>query len=193
MRLAASVSSSADGERRHHGQPRVADLAEILPQPLDALIEVRGERGQMVLLPVLAGHAELPAVDGDVDLRHHSRRRRRRAPQRMVSIAASRRRAISRLVASSSRDARPRHVELGGELRAVGAERMHLRGERVLAAVGLAAALGRGLQRVERRAQAAGWRLRSRSVRSSACRTACTRVCVSHLRPRKSTSRRASG
>src|SRR5438105_7885843 len=41
-------------------------------------------------------------------------------------------------------------VEIGGELGAVGAERVHLRGERVLAGVGLAPALGGRLERVER-------------------------------------------
>ena len=57
-------------QRRHHGEPGVADLAEARAQLRDAVIEIRGELQQMLLLPVLAGHAELAAVDGDVHLRH---------------------------------------------------------------------------------------------------------------------------
>ena len=97
-----------DHQRRHHGQPRVADLAELAAQRDDALVEVLGELLQMVLLAVLAGHAELAAVDGDIHLRHgtshvvcnhpaHSR------TKRMFSIAASSRCAMSRLAASSLR------------------------------------------------------------------------------------------
>ena len=98
-----------DRQRRHHGQPRVADLAELAAQLLDALVEVLGELLQMVFLAVLAGHAELAAVDGDVHLRHGSSSASAvdpspRAPSWMLSIAASSRRAISRLAASSRRE-----------------------------------------------------------------------------------------
>ena len=59
-----------DSERRHHGQAGVADLAEGAAQMVDALVEQLGELHQMALLPVFAGHPVLPAVDGDIHLRH---------------------------------------------------------------------------------------------------------------------------
>ena len=59
-----------DGERRHHGEPGVADLAEFRAQALDPGVEVAGELHEVAFLAVLAGHAELPAVDGDADLGH---------------------------------------------------------------------------------------------------------------------------
>jgi hypothetical protein len=37
---------------------------------LDARIEIAGKVADVILLAILAGHAELPAVDGHVDLRH---------------------------------------------------------------------------------------------------------------------------
>ena len=96
----------------------------------DALVEVLGEPAQMVLLAVLAGHAELAAVDGDVDLRHRHPLNRWLRARADVSIAASSRRATSRLAASRLR-ARPScAVEIGGEPGAVGVERVHLLGQR---------------------------------------------------------------
>src|SRR5205085_2665770 len=59
-------------QRRHDGQPRVADLAEALAQALDALVELGGEPRQMRFLAVLAGKPELAAMDGDGHLRHHT-------------------------------------------------------------------------------------------------------------------------
>src|SRR6187431_223731 len=102
-----------DGERRHHGQAGVADLAEGAAQMVDALVELLGELHQMALLPVFAGHPVLPAVDDDIHLGHCStcdfgtfKRQRSCASitERMLSIATSRRRAISRLVVSISRE-----------------------------------------------------------------------------------------
>ena len=59
-----------DRERRHHGEPHVADLAELCPQLADAAVEVAGEPDQMVLLAIIAGHAVLPSVDGDAHMSH---------------------------------------------------------------------------------------------------------------------------
>src|ERR1043166_395638 len=59
-----------DRERRHHGEPHVADFAELRPQLADAPVEVAGEPDQMILLAVLAGHAVLPSVDGDAHMSH---------------------------------------------------------------------------------------------------------------------------
>ena len=59
-----------DRDRRHHRQTRIADLAEFGAQAADAAIELAREIHQMILLTVLAGHAELPAVDGDAHLSH---------------------------------------------------------------------------------------------------------------------------
>ena len=53
-----------DHQRRHDGQPRVADLAKLAAQLDDALVDILGERLQMLFLPVLAGEAELAAGDG---------------------------------------------------------------------------------------------------------------------------------
>jgi sulfofructose kinase len=50
----------------------VADLAELAPQCSDARIELAREIHKMALLAILARHAELPAVDGDVDVRHRA-------------------------------------------------------------------------------------------------------------------------
>ncbi len=71
-------------------------------------------------------------------------------------MAPSSRRAISRLVVSR-RLARARlGIEVGGKARAVGTERLKLRGEPLLGAVGLAPALQRGVERIQRRRKALG-------------------------------------
>ena len=127
----------------------------------------------MVLLPVLAGHAELAAVDGDVHLRHAilmvTARSRSCASstERMVSIAASSRRAISRLVGLERARARRLRCRVGGEPRAVGAERLDLLG-RARPRRGRPRAGARPPLRA-RRAPAPGawWPPRSRSDRSS--------------------------
>src|SRR5579871_3611147 len=62
----------AGGERRHHGEALVADLAEFAAELLDTRLEILGELEQAHFLPLLAGHAVLPAVDGDVDVAHSS-------------------------------------------------------------------------------------------------------------------------
>ena len=59
-----------DHQSRHNGQTRVADFAELAAQRDDALVKVAGELLKMGLLPVLACHAELAAVDCDVHMRH---------------------------------------------------------------------------------------------------------------------------
>src|SRR5882757_11308327 len=92
----------AHRQGRHHGEPRIADLAELATQLFDARFEVLGKLEQPHLLAFLAGHPVLPAVDGDVDVAHELPPPSR--PERTVPIAASSRSAISRLVRSSRRD-----------------------------------------------------------------------------------------
>src|SRR5262249_45931828 len=91
----------ADSERGHHGETRVADLAELSAQLGDPRFQGFGEFEQPHLLPLLASHAVLPAVDGDVDVAHVSPPPSSMA--RTLPIAASSRSAISRLVRSSLR------------------------------------------------------------------------------------------
>src|SRR4051812_35365842 len=86
-------------QRRHHDEPHVADGAEASLELLDALVEIVGEPHKVIFLPVLAGHAVLPAVDRHADVAHCRASR----TERMFSTAVSRRCAISRLAASSLR------------------------------------------------------------------------------------------
>src|SRR5271166_2431820 len=106
----------AHGQRRHHRQTRVADLAEFAAQGFDALLQALGELQEPDFLSFFAGHAVLPAVDGDVDMVHSSSSSPASSSSplwppsptprtsRMVSIATSSRSAISRLARSSLRD-----------------------------------------------------------------------------------------
>src|SRR4051794_11020503 len=91
----------ADGQRRHYGEPGITDLAELSAQRLNPRLQAFGELEQPHLLAFLAGHAVLPAVDGDVDVAHPS------SPvsstERIVTIAESSRSEISRLERSSLR------------------------------------------------------------------------------------------
>src|SRR5205085_1201460 len=77
----------AHRERRHHGEARVADLAKLAAQAPDPRLKTLGEFQEPRLLTLFAGHAVLPAVDGDVDVAHE------------LSPASSA--AISRRVAAS--------------------------------------------------------------------------------------------
>lgn len=54
----------------HHRQSRVADFTELAPQADDALVDILGERLQMIFLPILASETELAAGDGGGDLSH---------------------------------------------------------------------------------------------------------------------------
>ena len=101
MRVVGVEQFVADGQRRHHGEARIADLAELAAQRFDARFQALGEFEQPHFLPFLAGHAVLPAVDGDVDVAHELSPASSTA--RMVPIAASSFSAISRLVRSSRR------------------------------------------------------------------------------------------
>src|SRR5690242_8475190 len=98
-----------DGQRRHDGEPHVADLAEVAAELLDALVEILGKPGEVLLLPVIAGHPVVPAVDADGHRRHGGQTFGSGAETmaRMVVIASSSRCATSRLTASR---ARPRAV-----------------------------------------------------------------------------------
>jgi hypothetical protein len=60
-------------KRRHHREPRIADLTEFAAKPADPRIEIAREFDEMTLLAILASHPELPTVDGDVDLSHFAR------------------------------------------------------------------------------------------------------------------------
>src|SRR5690242_18935239 len=60
----------SDGDRRHHGRPGVADLAEFGAQVVDAIVELARTIHQMAFLAVFAGHSKLPAIDRYADLRH---------------------------------------------------------------------------------------------------------------------------
>src|SRR3984957_9745784 len=97
--VAGILQFVTDGKRRHHGQPRIANLAELAAQAVDPRLQGLGELEQPHLLPFLAGHAVLPAVDGDVDVAHGISPAS--STSRMVPIAASSRSAISRLERSS--------------------------------------------------------------------------------------------
>src|SRR4029079_9590132 len=57
-------------ERRHDREPGVADLAEAGAQRGDAPVPLLRPSRPTRLCVVLAGHAELATVDGDIDLRH---------------------------------------------------------------------------------------------------------------------------
>ncbi len=59
-----------EDQRRHDGEPHVADLAERRAQLGDALVEFMGEPGEMMFLTVVAGHAILAAADGYADMSH---------------------------------------------------------------------------------------------------------------------------
>src|ERR1700722_2245443 len=89
-------------QRRHHGQARVADLAELAAQAADPRLETFSQLQEPRLLAGLAGHPVLPAVDGDVDMAHDVSPAS--STERMVPSAASSRSAISRLARSSRRD-----------------------------------------------------------------------------------------
>src|SRR5215475_8628897 len=62
----------AGRKRRHHGEALVADLAEFAAELLDARFKTLGELEETHLLSLLAGHAVLPAIDGDIDVAHSS-------------------------------------------------------------------------------------------------------------------------
>jgi hypothetical protein len=145
-------------ERGHDREPGIADLAEAPAQPRDAGVEVLGEAHEMRLLAVLAGHAELAAVDGDVDLRHG-------VPAQGCGSSALVRREhgadgvdggiepLGGLAVGIFQGPRTGGgcIELGGEPGAVGPQRMQLGVERRFAAVGLPPPLDGGCKRVKRK------------------------------------------
>jgi hypothetical protein len=59
-----------DDDRRHHGQPHVADLAEAGAHIGDLLIDAVAEPLKMRLLPVIASHAIIASGNGDCDFGH---------------------------------------------------------------------------------------------------------------------------
>src|SRR6266576_2226132 len=92
----------AHRQRRHHGEARIADLAELAAQILNPRFKTLGELQKAHLLPLLAGHPVFPSVDGDDDVIHELSPAS--STERMVPIAASSLSAISRLARSSRRD-----------------------------------------------------------------------------------------
>jgi hypothetical protein len=59
-----------DHDAGHHGDPEIADLAELILEMADIAVETGGEIGQVIFLPLLAGHAIGLAVDRYRYLRH---------------------------------------------------------------------------------------------------------------------------
>ena len=159
-----------DRQRRHHGEPGVADLAEFCAQPLDADIEIACEIHQVAFLAILAGHPELPPIDGNVHLRHRSASAHAVTPHdlshRSSVINLRRQHAADGLyrAVDTLRDlaigglerarAGGGFVEFAGKTGAVGAEHVKLGGERFLAAVGFLPPLSCRIERVERLRQA---------------------------------------
>src|SRR5919109_5017572 len=139
-----------DCQRGHDRETRIADLAEARPQLTDAPVELLGESGETRLFAGLAGHAELAAVDGDVDLRHGTSalvRREYGADRVDGGIEPLGDLAIGCLQRPI---ARGRGVELRGKARAIGAERMQLSVECLLAAIRLVPPLHGSRKRIER-------------------------------------------
>src|SRR3954466_4362889 len=93
----------ADGQRRHYGEPGITDLAELSAQRLNPRLQAFGELEQPHLLAFLAGHAVLPAVDGDIDVAHSISPASASSTERMVPIAASSLWGIPRLGPPSRR------------------------------------------------------------------------------------------
>ena len=146
-----------DHQRRHDGQPRIADLAELAAQRDDALVEILGELLQMVLLAVLAGHAELAAVDGDIHLRHGiSSSVCDSSTRRMFSIAASSRRAISRFADSRLRTLPSCASRSAASLERSASSAWTCSARMRPAAVDFDPALDRGVEHIQRLGQAPG-------------------------------------
>ena len=137
---------------------RVSPISPNLRAQLDdALVDVVRERLQVLLLPVLAGEAELAAGNGGVDLRHQSLHSAASVRlQHRLDRGDGRVQPLGDLAVGRLQPARARGlaVERGGELRAVEAERLQLARRALLAAVGLAPPLDRGIERIERQRQA---------------------------------------
>ena len=153
MRCVGVEQFVAHRQRRHHGEARIADLAELAAQLSDPRFQALGELQQPHLLAFLAGHAVLPAVDGDVDVAHAVSPASASSTARMVPIAASS--LFGDLAIGALQPARlhQRAVEFVGEPRAIGAERLDPARQFVLVAVGVAPPLDRAFQRIERRHQ----------------------------------------
>ena len=168
-----------DRERRHDGEPRIADLAELRTQHFDPSIELAGKLCEMLFLAVLARHAELATVDGDVDLRH-SYSRSIRWPGLLrddvfCSLGSLIRLCVSQLFlrehaadgfnrlidptrhfpsrSLQTARARGRVIKLACQSRAVGTESMDLGDEGILPAVDFVAPLGSRLKRIQRMRQ----------------------------------------
>src|ERR1700674_5251393 len=59
-------------DRRRHREPGITDFAEGLAQLLNTQVELAREPHEIILLPVVAGHAVDAAIDGHADLGHGS-------------------------------------------------------------------------------------------------------------------------
>ena len=131
---------------------RASPISPNLPAQLaNTRFHAFGKLQEPDFLTFLAGHAILPAVDGDVDVAHSPSPVSSTA--RIVPIAASSFSAISRLVRSSRRVLHQRAVEFVGEPRPIGAERLDPARQLVLVAIGIALSLGRSLEGIERQHQ----------------------------------------
>ncbi len=124
-----------------------------LRSSLDALVEILGKRLQMLLLPVLAGETELAAGNRwrcTWAMRSHSFDVQHRLDAGDGGVQPLRDLAVGGLQPARARGFA---VERGGEPGAVDAERVELARQPLLAAVGLAPALDRGIEPVERKRQ----------------------------------------
>src|SRR6476646_3563508 len=72
----------------HHQEPDVADIADRLPDAADLLVEHQRERGEMLLLAIIALHGVGPSIDLNDHLGHP-------APSRSYSPRTRRIRAIA--------------------------------------------------------------------------------------------------
>src|ERR1700674_466980 len=140
-------------DRRRHREPGITDFAEGLAQLLNTQVELAREPHEIILLPVVAGHAVDAAIDGHADLGHGSlasgpRPRARCGSCRPPSPAAARPRGW-RLPPP------PRVVGLGPGPRAAGAEGLQLDFEGLPPPVALDAQMHRRLKRVDGRIQPA--------------------------------------
>src|SRR5262249_9108898 len=86
--LAGLIEPAADGPRRHGQEAIVADLAKAVAQLLDVAVELVGQALEMALLPILAGHTILAAIDGDGHVRHDALSRRRIRPRLDLKVIA---------------------------------------------------------------------------------------------------------
>ena len=120
-----------------------------------AQFEALGELQQPHLLPLLAGHPVLPAVDGDVDMAVDKAHELLSGIEYRADGADRRIKPFGDLAIGALQPARfhQRSVKFVGQPRPIRAQRLNPARQLVLVAIGFAPALGRALQRLKRRHQ----------------------------------------